>query len=256
MSLLNYSELVNKIKGSSVQKPVSGTLSGHAAGEPFDKHVYSEIKKKFPKNTFRQFEFLNDLYTKNSAIIGFEARQALFDSPTVHFLLSRGKDATEKWSSDNPFDEKQNDTADILVVKDGFYEIIDIKTRNIGKSAQPPNIISAYKLAQVCAKMIDNQEFTIFSINYFEVDWVLENDKLRCTDAHFVNLFKANPQQLYINWAAAMQIQFHVSDLEQDFEGSMKEWAKVYLSHFISQARKRADYMIIKFVKPFEKYVK
>jgi len=52
------------------------------------------------------------------------------------------------------FDEKQNDTADILVVKDDFYEIIDIKTRNISKSAQPPNIISAFKLAQVCAKML------------------------------------------------------------------------------------------------------
>ena len=167
---VNYTELIKNVKGSYISKPLSGTLSGHAAGEPFDKHVYSEIKKQFPKNTFRQYEYLNDLYSKNPKTINFEARQALFNSPTVLFLLSRGKNATGKWSIENPFDEKQNDTADILVVKDNFYEIIDIKTRNLSKSAQPPNIISAYKLAQVCAKMLDNNEWGNFAINYFEID--------------------------------------------------------------------------------------
>ena len=253
---VNYIELIKKVKGSSVPKPLSGTLSGHAAGEPFDKHVYNEIKKQLPKNTFRQYEYLNDLYSKNAKTIGFEARQALFNSPTVLFLLSRGKNATDKWSIENPFDEKQNDTADILVVKDNFYEIIDIKTRNLSKSAQQPNIISAYKLAQVCAKMLDNKEFDNFTINYFELDWELEKEKLICKDAHFANLFKCNPDNLYINWAAAMQLQFHVCDLDQEFKGSMEDWAKVYLKHFVTQAKKRANDMITKFVKPFEKYIK
>lgn len=252
---VNYSKLAKSIKGTSVPKPLSGTLSGHAAGEPFDKHVYSEIKKQFPKNTFRQYEYLNDLFSKNPNVIGFQARQNLFNSPTVLFLLSRGKNATDKWSIENPFDEKQNDTADILVVKNDFYEIIDIKTRNVSKSAQPPNIISAFKLAQVCAKMLDNEEFDNFTINYFEIDWLLNNDKLVCQDTHFACLFKVNPENLYINWAAAMQIQFHVSDLDQSFNGTMKSWAKLYLKHFVIQAKKRADDMIKKFVKPFEKYI-
>jgi type II restriction enzyme len=195
------------------------------------------------------------LYSKNANIIGFEARQALFNSPTVLFLLSRGKNATDKWSIDSPFDEKQNDTADILVVKDGFYEIIDIKTRNLSKSVQAPNIISAYKLAQVCAKMIDNQEFDSFSITYFEIDWLLESDKLTCKNAHFVHLFQSNPQNLYINWAAAMQIQFHVCDLNQTFNGTKEEWARAYLKHFVTQAKKRANDMITKFVEPFEAYL-
>ena len=253
--IVNYTDLINKIKGTTVPKPISGTLSGHAAGEPFDKHVYYEIKKQFPKNTFRQFEYLNDLYTQNSEIIGYEAREKLFKSPSVHFLLARGKDVTQKWSSDNLFDEKQNDTADILVVKDGFYEIIDIKTRNLSKSAQAPNIMSAYKLAQVCAKMLDNNEFDDFSINYFEVDWTLDDQKLICKDAHFANLFKCNPSHLYINWAAAMQLQFHVCDLDQNFESGNEEWAKAFLKHFVSQAKRRASDMIVKFVKPFEKYI-
>jgi type II restriction enzyme len=254
--IVDYNKLSKKIKGTYVPKPLSGTLSGHAAGEPFDKHVYEEIKKQFPKNTFRQYEYLNDLFSKNPDVIGFDARQALFNSPTVLFLLSRGKNSTDKWSIENPFDEKQNDTADILVVKDNFYELIDIKTRNILKSAQPPNIISAYKLAQLCAKMIDNKEFDNFTINYFELDWELEQDKLACKDAHYACLFHANSSDLYINWAAAMQIQFHVCDLPQTFKGTREKWAELYLKHFVTQAKKRADDMIIKFVKPFEKYIK
>lgn len=253
---VNFQKLSKNLKGFAIPKPLSGTLSGHAAGEPFDKHVYYEIKKQFPKNTFRQYEYLNDLFSKNPSVIGFEARQALFNSPTVLFLLSRGKNATDKWSIDNPFDEKQNDTADILVVKDNFYEIIDIKTRNLSKVAQPPNIISAYKLAQVCAKMLDNNEFYSFTINYFEIDWVIENTKLVCRNTHHACLFKALPSNLYINWAAAMQIQFHVQNLEQTFKGTMEEWAKLYIKHFVTQAKKRADDMIKKFVKPFEKYIK
>ncbi|MBI4647863.1 MAG: HincII family type II restriction endonuclease [Bacteroidia bacterium] len=88
---VDYKTLQKTIKGTSVPKPISGTLSGHAAGEPFDKHVYSKIKKQFPKNTFRQYEYLNFLYSKNPSAVGYEERQKLFNSPTVMFLLSRGK---------------------------------------------------------------------------------------------------------------------------------------------------------------------
>jgi len=253
--IVDYGKVKKNIVGTKVPKPLSGTLSGHAAGEPFDKHVYAEIKKQYPMKTFRQYEYLNDLYSKHPDVIGFEARKNLFDSPTALFLLSRGKNATDQWSSDNPFEEKQNDTADIIVVDNNFYEIIDIKTRNMSKSAQPPNIISAFKLAQVCAKMIDNEEYDTFNIDYFEIDWMLENSDLVCKDAHHGDLFKAKPNSLYINWAAALQIQFHVCSLDQSFSGDKKQWAKEYLKHFVEQAKARADYMIKKFVKPFEKYI-
>lgn len=252
---VNYKKLITNLKGTFVPKPLSGTLSGHSAGEPFDKHVYNEIKRQLPKNSFRQYEYLNDLYSKNPKIIGVKARQALFNSPSILFLLSRGKEATKKWSLENPFDEKQDDTADILVVKKGFYEIIDIKTRNLSKSAQAPNIISSYKLAQLCSIMLDNKEFNNLSINYLELDWLLEKNKLVCNEAHYVELFKALPENLYINWAAAMQIQFHVCNLDQDFKGTIKEWTKAYLKHFVNQVYRRSEYMIEKYAKPFERYI-
>lgn len=53
-----------------------------------------------------------------------------------------------------------------------------------------------------------------------------------------------------------MQIQFHVSDLGQSFNGTIKNWAKLYLKHFVTQAQKRANDMIKKFIKPFEQYIK
>jgi len=93
---VNYTELSKKIKGAIISKPLFGTLSGHAIGEPFDKYVYKEIKRQLPKNTFRQYEYLNDLYSRNPNVIGYRARQYLFNSPTVLFLLSRGKNATDK----------------------------------------------------------------------------------------------------------------------------------------------------------------
>lgn len=255
MNIVNYTDLKSKIIGTSVDKPVSGTLSGHAAGEPFDKHVYSKLKEVFPNKTFRQYEYLNDLFRKNPKVISAEERFQLFNSPSVMFLLSRGKSATQKWNISNPFEEKQNDTADILVVDNGFYEIIDIKTRNISKSAQAPNIISSYKLAQLCATMIDNEEFSDLSINYFEIDWELKEDLLVCKDAHHISLFNTTPENLYINWAAAMQIQFHVCDVEENFNGTVEEWARAYLKHYVAQVYRRSQYMIDKYAKPFEKYI-
>lgn len=253
--ILNYKKLKKSLLGLSIPQPVSGTLSGHAAGEPFDKLVYEHIKTMFPSNTYRQFEYLNDLYSKNPSVIAHEDRQNLFNSPTALFLLSRGKDATNKWSLENPFEEKQNDTADILLVKDYHYEIVDIKTRNLSKKAQPPNIISSYKLAQLCAKMIDNKEFDTFSINHIELDWELETKTMVCKDVHFANLFKCEPSTLYINWAAALQLQFHVCDVDQSFKGTTKAWAKQYIRHFVASAKQNSLKIIEKFVKPFEKYL-
>ncbi|MDY6331733.1 MAG: HincII family type II restriction endonuclease [Fibrobacter sp.] len=254
---VNYNLLKQKIVGRGVEKPTGGTLSGHAAGEPFDKLVNQLIKEQFPNCTYRQYEYLNFLFSKNKDAKTVQARNNLFESPTLLFLLDRGKNAVEKWSVNNLFEEKQNDTADILVTKEKKFELIDVKTRNLGKKAQAPNIISAYKLAQTCAKMIDNQDFDLFDINYFQVDWRLDEKLLVCLDAHYAELFKCPPEELYINWAAAMQIQFHVDELNQNFNNETREtWARRYLKHFTTEAKRRANYMIEEFVKPFEKYLR
>lgn len=258
MSKVDFNRLLFDIRNQTVDRPnraSSGTLSGHAAGEPFEKCVYHKLKKMYPTNIFKQYEYLNDLYLRNPMNITVEQRHALLDSPTALFLLSRGEKATREWSPICVFEEKQNDTADIVYYEKGFYDIIDVKTRNSGKSAMPPNIISAYKLAKMCALMIDNKEYDNINIDYIEIDWIEGDNVLICTDAHHGDLFKANPEKLYINWAAAMQIQFHVCDLDQSWQGNRDEWARHYLKVFVESAKIRCQKMVDMYITPFIKYI-
>ena len=257
MTRPDYDSIVRDMCGKTVPKPPSGTLSGHAAGEPFDKKVYTILKERYPDTSFRQYEYLNDLYSKNPNVTGTD-RYNLITSETARLLLKRGKDQTVNWSLTNQFDEKQNDTADNLIVyEEGghlVYEIIDVKTRNESKKAQAPNIISALKLAEACRSMIDNNDYDCIHINYLELNWILDNDELKCTNGCHADLFKCDPRELYINWAAALQIQFHVCDLPQSYNGDKKAWCYRYLNHFVDSAKKRIDTMSKEFVLPFQDY--
>lgn len=258
MTKNDYDLLIKGLIGKTVERPNktdNGTLSGHAAGEPFEKLIYHILKDKFPHKIFKQYEFLNDIYMRHPQYITVEDRASLFDSPVALFLLNRGDKATREWSPENVFEERQNDTADILWCFDNYFDIIDVKTRNMSKAAMPPNIISAYKLAKACAIMIDNNDFSSVGIHYIEVEWKEENGVLRCNDAHWKNLFMAVPENLYINWAAAMQIQFHVSELDQKFNQGIEKWSREFLRCFVSSAEKRCQKMYDTYVKPFKKYV-
>lgn len=217
--------------------------------------IYHHLKTLHPKNVFKQFEYLNDLYRKNPKSITAKDRFALFDSPVALFLLSRSETATKNWNLQNIFDEKQNDTADILFRDSKKFDLIDVKTRNTSKSAMPPNIISAYKLAQMCAIIIDNKEYDTIDINYIEVDWSEDGNMLKCVGAHHGSLFRANPKTLYINWAAAMQIQFHVSEMDQSFNVDLETWAREYLRVFVESAELRCQTMREKYIIPFKKYI-
>lgn len=257
-SKIDFKRLVSSMKGQTVDRPnkaSSGTLSGHAAGEPFEKSVYHKLKEMYPNKIFKQHEYLNDLYLRNPIHISVEQRYALLESPTALFLLNRGERATKAWTPASVFEERQNDTADILYYDKGFYNIIDVKTRNINKTAMPPNIISAYKIAKMCALMIDNEEYKNVNIDYVEIDWIEQGDNLLCKAAHHGDLFKANPELLYINWAAAMQIQFHVSELDQSWNGTREQWARHYLKSFVASAEERCQIMREKYIIPFLKYI-
>jgi type II restriction enzyme len=192
--IIDFRTITQQMKGKMVDRPNrvdAGTLSGHAAGEPFEKCVYGVLREIYPNKIFKQHEFLNDLYLKHPKHLTRQDKYALIDSPTAQFLLCRGKEATSKWSPENLFEEKQNDTADILYYEPGFYNIIDVKTHNMGKNSQTPNIISAYKLAQTCTYMIENEEYDSICIDYIGIDWREDKvgGKLICEDSAHATLF-------------------------------------------------------------------
>ncbi len=258
MKQIDFSRLLQKLENARVDRPnkaSSGTLSGHAAGEPFEKYVYHQLKEEYPGNIFKQLELLNDVYLRHPEHITVAQRNALFSSPTALFLLSRVHGPTQAWSPTHIFEERQNDTADIVFCGEGHYVLLDVKTRNLSKQAMPPNIISAYKLAKTCAYMIDNADFEAVDISYIEIDWQEEGSQLRCLQAHHADLFKSDPRKLYINWAAVMQIQFHVCDLPQTWKGTRAEWAKAYLEAFVESARERVKVMQETYITPFLKYI-
>ena len=255
-NLVDYKNLRNCLLNITVSRSTSGPLSGHVASEHFAIKVYEVIKELYPNMTYKQYEYLNTLYLENPSAEDSKTRSNLFNSPTALFLLERGISATKSWSPESLFEEKQNDTADILVVQEGQFEIIDVKTRNADKKAQAPNIISSFKLARACERMILNMDFDSVTFNYLELDWNLSTyDTMKCQDVFYCNLFEIDPQDLYINWAAALQIQFHVSDVDKNCKLSTEDWAIEYLRHFVTSARKRSAYILDKYAKPFEKYL-
>jgi len=235
-------------------KPI-GELSGHNSGEPFAEYVLEKLKEKYDNKILKQYEYLNNLYLSNPNCSDNE-RLELIKSNSVAYLLRRGKDATKKWTKEKQFTYKQNDTADILYVDNNLFNIIDVKTTNIEKGGQPPNIISATKVAEMCKLMIENDEYNDIDINYVGIYWSLEDNELVSKSVEVKNLFKSDPKDLYINWAAAMQIQFHIHKLSQDFTLGKKEWCKNYLKYFIGSVENRKKTMSRKFIEPYEKYLK
>ena len=251
----NIKEIAKDLIGTSVSKPKVGTLSGHAAGEPFDKHAYECLKRRYPGKTYRQFEYLNELYSKNRDAVSHRERHSLISPPFLAEMINRGVKATNEWTIAAQFDEKQNDTADIILTEGARFRIIDVKTKNMSKNAQPPNIISALKVAKMCASILDDGELDGFEIIYLGITWKENGSRLECTDCVARHLFKSNPAALYINWAAAMQIQFNVETLDQGFSGSLKEWARGYLGVFTKGARERSDKMLKDYVCPYLRHI-
>ena len=253
--IANLSLIGRELLGKVVAKPTGGTLSGHAAGEPFDKACSDALKKMYPGKTYRQYEYLNSLFMQNPNARTAEQRRQLVSSRAVSYLLMRGEKALREWSPDNLFEEKQNDTADVLLVDKSRFELIDVKTKNLAKQAQPPNIISASKVAELCKKMLMESDFNTLSIRYLGIGWEVSGNALMCKSACSADLFRCEPGELYINWAAAMQIQFEVEKLGQNFSGNQRDWAIEYLRVFTDGAKRRSREMVRKFVEPYKDFI-
>jgi len=247
--------LLKELPGKSVPVATSGTTSGHAAGEPFSGLVFSLIQKRFPENTFKQHDYLNWLYKNNPRAESAEDRHNLIKNKPASFLLSRGKKPTAEWNLSNLYNEKQNDTSDTLFIRASEYHILDTKTTDLTKKSQPPNIISAYKVSQLCDLMISTSDFNSVVITYIGISWQRVSNKLVCRQCYLKELFRIPPNELYINWAAAMQIQFEVDSVSQSFEGNTRLWCRKYLEFFLKSAIARQKEFQKKFIQPFEKYL-
>lgn len=239
------------LKGAQVPRP-SRQLSGHAGGLPFEELVHQELLKCFPGRAFRHYEALNyalmESYRKSSGT--FNPKNYTFGSPGVNYLCRRGEKALKSWSPDNLFEEKQNDTAESIIFSDknlnfdsNLISLIDVKSQNSSIDSQAPNIISANKIIKVAEIIIKNNLPVDFEILYmgvkFHVDKINNQELLIADNWTVVDLFRINPEDIYINLSAALQIQFHPFAADQSYTGTHKEWLKSFVKVYITSLEKR-----------------
>lgn len=253
-----YEELKKIIDSDSLKTAVvprpSDQLSGHAGGLPFEKLVHDQLTQEFPGRAFRHYEALNHALTAAQGAVGegFKAEDHVFGSPAVDFLSRRGEDALKKWSLENLFEEKQNDTAESIVFSDAtknfsspLVSLVDVKSQNAVKKAQPPNIISANKLIEAAKLVLPNGNPVDFEILYVGVKFKAEERDgkavLVATDWTVVDLFKIDPAKIYINWSAAFQIQFHPFGVDQSYDGTPNEWLKHFVRVYVTSLEKRVE---------------
>lgn len=234
---------VANLVGQKVARPV-GTLSGHAAGLPFEVLVHANLVAQWPDRCLRHFEMLNEILTANPQALSVRERLELFGPPSVASLVARGRAPTAGWSRVNMFEEKQNDTAESIILKEARYDLrgnpvtlVDVKSHNNAKRGQPPNIMSAGKLANAC-KLALQEGSVQFDIIYVAVLFDPSESTLDCTEVRTVSIFNV-ANSLYINWAASEQIQFVPYEVDQDFQGTKEDWARNFLTTFCDSLERK-----------------
>jgi hypothetical protein len=260
MKTFNLQFLLESLPENTVPRPAAG-LAGHAVGELFDKLVETSIHAKFPDRTYRSFELLNEVFRADPSARTSEERLALLGPPALGTLLRRGGQVLRDWTPENPLEEKQNDTADIVVLPTEELDLslspvhlVDVKSAQTARPAQPPNIISARKIAAMCKSMLDTANFTSHDFTYVGIYWEPEGDLLRINRAALCELFLIPPESLYINWSAALQIQFHVQDVRQDYDKDVEGWCRDFLHYLLLSAERRQLKFSQDYVEPFKQY--
>lgn len=242
--------IAQSLVGTSVNRP-SGTLAGHAAGLPFEKSVHEKLVAKFPGRAYRHYELLNHIYSTNLTKQSVAERYELLGPKSLSYLLQRGASSTAAWTTTAQFTEKQDDTAESVVLpstfpsldttKHGPVTLIDVKTQDADVKSRAPNIISAEKLLNACKIAISEGGRLSFDIVYIGVRWRKTKTTLDCVEAEAIPLVQIDPTEMYINWSAGRQIQFHPHDVKTDFSGSTLEWAVAFLDHYSSNLRTRLN---------------
>lgn len=231
-------KVMQTLVGKSVDKPAGSTLAGHASGLPFEDLIHNRLLAEYPGRVLRQYEALNKNLLDHPNASTYEERLDVMGSEAVQYLVRRGVAAMKAWSPQNLFEVKQDDTAESIIfpttdcaLSSDRVILLDVKTQDIDKKAQAPNIMSADKIARASVLALTAKKPVPFEIVYAGVKWQRAGDKLKCVEATAISMMKITPP-LYINWVAAQQIQFHPFEVDQTFPGTHEEWCVAYVENF------------------------
>lgn len=235
------------IEGQTLPHIQGAGTSGHSIGSRVEDHVYrSLLNKPDMQNLHTAPGLLNDLFKANPMATTFQARNALLGQAPRDYLFGRSENATKAWTPQKKFQVKQNDTADLILLSGSLNNIqnahlasLDVKSVRVGadiKKGQAPNIISSTKLFKATAALTKKNRQPDFSFVYVAVRWELNaaDQQIKLLDTKLVDLFKIPPKDIYINWTAGTQIQFHPESVSQSYEGDPLSWCKEYQREFIA----------------------
>lgn len=224
--------------------------SGHRIATPLEEEVYEALSKAYPGLTFKQHEALND-YLLQTVAQGRVPDGFVFGNEAVDSLVNPGKKALSHWPEKIVLG-RQSDTADIVLFSDSaLFDgssvfLIDVKSHDFGKNSQPPNIMSARKLAKVAEICLSKNIDPNFSLYYIDLGYRKKDAGVVVEDVRMVDMMKIPPldyngkgKPLYINWSAAIQVQFRPSEVSQDFQLSQKDWLAIFMKNYTSQKRDR-----------------
>ena len=224
--------------------------SGHTVATPLEEEVYDALSKAYPGLTFKQHEAVNKCLSQ-AAAQGRVSNGFVFGNEAVDYLVNPGKKALSSWPEEI-VPGRQSDTADIVLFSDSsLFDgssvfLIDIKSHDLGKNSQPPNIMSARKLAKLAEICLSKNIDPNFSLYYIDLGYRKKDAGVVVEDVRMVDMMKIPPldydgkgKPMYINWAAALQVQFRPSEVSQDFELSQREWLAVFMKNYTSQKRDR-----------------
>ena len=224
--------------------------SGHRIATPLEEEAYDALSKTYPGLAFKQHEAVNK-YLSETVVQGRVPDGFVFGNEAVDSLVNPGKKALSNWPKEL-VPGKQSDTADIVLFSDSaLFDgssvfLIDVKSHDLGKSDQPPNIMSARKLAKVAEICLSKNIDPNFSLYYIDLGYRKKDAGVVVEDVRMVDMMKIPPldyngkgKPLYINWSAAIQVQFRPSEVSQDFQLSQKDWLAIFMKNYTSQKRDR-----------------
>lgn len=224
--------------------------SGHRIATPLEEEVYDALSKTYPGLAFKQHEAVN-VYLSQAVTRDKVSDDFIFGNEAIDYLVNPGKKALSHWPEE-PVPGKQSDTADIVLFSDSsLFDgsaafLIDVKSHDLGKSDQPPNIMSARKLAKVAEICLSKNIDPNFSLYYIDLGYRKKDAGVVVEDVRMIDMMKIPPldyngkgKPLYINWSAAIQVQFRPSEVSQDFELSQKDWLAIFMKNYTSQKRDR-----------------
>ncbi|MDR2703208.1 MAG: HincII family type II restriction endonuclease [Cellulomonadaceae bacterium] len=226
----------------------NGQLAGHAGGLAFEGPLQKKLEAAFPGRAFRHYEALNHAMRNHwpGGVPSDDLESVHFGPPDVDFLVRRGANDIKKWSQQTTFQERQQDTAETIVFPDtindfsgGLISLVDAKSQNDTKKSQPPNIISAVKMAKVAEIVLSKNLIPNFELIYVEIGFDPTPTELICTQVRTIDMFKIPLDNIYINWAAATQIQFHPFTVDQSYSHTPRQWLIGFLRAYFLQLGRR-----------------